>query len=131
VGRWELTVGWVGELPLPWYHRCAEVSAQSETQATSAVDERTEAQLYSLIKQRTPCYVRALLGGPRGWGGREVSPPSTLGHLVSLSSQVSVGHRPQLVAYHTHVLENAGAGSNGAWRLYTAQEYERSRARML
>lgn len=32
-------------------------------------------------------------------------------------SFVSVGHRPQLLEWHTHVLANSGCG---AWQLYTA-----------
>lgn len=36
--------------------------------------------------------------------------------------QVSVGHRLQLVQYHTHVLEHGG-GTAGTWTLYTSHEY--------
>lgn len=41
--------------------------------------------------------------------------------IQSCSSYVSVGHRLQLVHYHTHVLEYQG---NGSWLKYPSSEFQ-------
>ena len=40
---------------------------------------------------------------------------------------ISIGHRPQLVSYHTHVLENASTVEEGTWLLKTAAEYKKTK----
>ncbi len=39
--------------------------------------------------------------------------------------QVSVGHRTQLVEYHTHVLEHDDGLASGGWQMCTSEEYKR------
>lgn len=63
-------------------------------ESTSALDEATEAALYSAL-ERCPCFV-------------------------------SIGHRMQLVQYHSHVLQYQG---DGRWELRTAEEFLRQRAK--
>ena len=42
-----------------------------------------------------------------------------------IRTYVSVGHRLQLLQYHTHVLEFTSGGT-GQWILHTAEQFERT-----
>jgi len=47
------------------------------------------------------------------------------GHLKNSGvTYMSVGHRPTLVKYHSHVLELCGCG-DASWKLYTQAEYKK------
>ena len=98
-------------------------------EATSAVDSDTEAVLYKTLQHQSKSFVS--VGEGSGWAHERANLAMLYIKFCSTwmctdlrMLYILAGHRKELCAYHTHVLEHRGGWQ---WRLQTMQEYLRQR----